>query len=61
VGTGLATIITHHEEAKMLFSDLKSLLRKVLEAGVTIFKLRPDLFVKGLIYVAHVIRDLFRD
>lgn len=45
----------------MLLSDLKSLLRKVLETGVTIFKLRPDFFVKGLIYVVHVIRDLLED
>lgn len=45
----------------MLYDNLKSLLRKVLETSVTVFKLRPDLFVKGLIYMAHVIRDLFRD
>ena len=46
---------------KMFAKDVKSLLRKVLDTGLTIFRLRPDFFVKGLIYCIDLVSDLLKD
>ena len=45
----------------MLSKSVKAILRKVFDTGVTIFKLRPDFFVKGLIYCFTAVVDLIKE
>lgn len=45
----------------MLSKSVKAILRKVFDTGFTIFKLRPDFFVKGLIYCINTVADLIKE
>ncbi len=45
----------------MLPKSVQALLRKVFNTGFTIFKLRPNFFVKGLIYFVNTVADLIKE